>query len=63
MGTTSVWMLVTSVTGYTLAYVMLAKRLRLMAEVRDAISLPDLVAARYSSETARAITAIAILSG
>jgi Na+/proline symporter len=31
--------------------------------VRDALSLPDIVAARYSSETMRALTAITILLG
>ena len=63
MGMTSVWIVLTSVTGYVLAFALLGKRLRLIAEARDTISLPDAVAARYGSETARALTALAIALG
>jgi Na+/proline symporter len=63
MGMSSVWMVLTSVTGYVLTFALLAKRLRLVAEVRDSLSLPDAVAARYGSETTRALTALAILLG
>ncbi len=63
MGTSSIWLVLTSVTGYVLTFALLAKRLRLLAELRDSISLPDAVAARYSSETSRGLTALAILLG
>lgn len=63
MGMSSVWLVLTSVTGYVLTFALLAKRLRLVAEARDSISLPDAVAARYDSETSRALTALAILLG
>ncbi|MCZ6714301.1 MAG: hypothetical protein O7B29_10185, partial [Deltaproteobacteria bacterium] len=63
MGTSSIWLVLTSVTGYVLTFALLAKRLRLLAELRDCISLPDAVAARYSSETSRLLTALAILLG
>ena len=53
MGMSSFWLILTAVTGYVLAFVLLAKRLRLVAELRDAVSLPDAVAARYDSETSR----------
>ena len=53
MGMSSVWLVLTSVTGYVLTFALLAKRLRLLAEVRDTLSLPDAVAARYGSETRR----------
>jgi len=63
MGMTSVWMVLTSVTGYVLTFALLGKRLRLIAEARDTVSLPDAVAARYGSETTRLLTALAIVLG
>lgn len=63
MGMSSVWMVICSSIGFTLSFFLLAKRLRLLAEARDTISLPDAVAARYGSEASRLLTAIAILLG
>jgi Na+/proline symporter len=63
MGITSVWMIVTSVTGYVLTFVLLAKRLRLQAEAGDSVSLPDVVAARYDSATTGGVVALAIVMG
>lgn len=63
MGLSSSWMIVTTVIGFSITFFLLAKRLRLLAELRDSISLPDAVAARYRSETARLLTALAILLG
>ena len=60
---TSVWMVVTSVTGYVLTFVLLAKRLRLFAEARDSLSLPDVVAARYGSQATGGLVALAIVFG
>jgi Na+/proline symporter len=51
------------VAGHTLTAFLLGKRLRLFAGLADSISLPDAVAVRYSSETARLLTALAILLG
>ena len=63
MGTSSLWMVAAMPLGLTMATYLLAKRMRLLAELRDTMSLPDAVAARYSSETARLLTAVAILFG
>ncbi|REJ75028.1 MAG: hypothetical protein DWQ36_00445 [Acidobacteria bacterium] len=63
MGTSSLWMVVCSSMGFLIAFHLLAKRLRLFAELRESISLPDAVAARYRSEPARFLTALAILLG
>lgn len=63
MGLSSLWMVVCATMGFLLAFHLLAKRLRLFAELRESISLPDAVAARYRSETARFLTALAILLG
>ncbi|HIL69985.1 MAG TPA: sodium/proline symporter, partial [Verrucomicrobia bacterium] len=53
MGMSSVWMVISASIGYSLSFFLLGKRLRLFAELRNSISLPDVVAARYRSETSR----------
>ncbi|MDH3650792.1 MAG: hypothetical protein OEQ53_13995 [Saprospiraceae bacterium] len=63
MGMSSVWMVVCAVIGFNLSFYLLGKRIRLLAEVKDAISLPDIVASRYGSESVRFSVAIAILLG
>ncbi len=63
MGLSSAWMTVVSPLAFCCVYYLLAKRLRMVAELRDTISLPDAVAARYRSELARLLTAVAILLG
>ena len=63
MGMSSSWMTVTSVLGFCVTFYLLGKRLRMVAELRDTISLPDAVAARYGSELTRLLTAVAILLG
>ena len=63
MGVASVWLIVTSVTGYVLTFVLLAKRLRLLSEARDSVSLPDVVAARYGSATTGGLVSLAIVLG
>jgi len=63
MGMSSIWMVVCSSIGFVLSFYLLGKRIRLMAELRDSVSLPDAVAARYRSESSRFLTAVAILLG
>ncbi len=63
MGMSSVWMVISASIGYSLSFFLLGKRLRLFAELRNSISLPDVVAARYRSETSRFLTALVILLG
>jgi Na+/proline symporter len=63
MGISSLWMVVCTSIGYAIAFFLLAKRLRLFAELRDSISLPDAVLARYDSPAASCLTAVAILLG
>ncbi len=57
MGMSSLWMVVCASVGYVIAFYLLGKRLRLFAELRDSISLPDAVAARYKSQWSRGLTA------
>lgn len=62
-GLSSLWMAVCSALGYATGFYLIAKRIRMVAEVRDTMSLPDVVFARYGSETARLLTAGTILLG
>lgn len=63
MGMSSLWMVIPVAIGYSLSFFLVGKRLRLFAELRDSVSLPDVVAARYGSESSRFLTAVAILMG
>lgn len=63
MGMSSVWMVICSSLGFCVSFFVLGKRLRLFAEARNSVSLPDVVAARYGSELSRFLTALAILLG
>jgi SSS family transporter len=62
-GISSLWMCVTSPLGLALGFYLVAKRIRIVAELRDTVSLPDVIAARYDSEVARFLTAITIILG
>ena len=62
-GFSSVWMSVCAALGFGTGYFLIAKRIRMIAEVRNAMSLPDIVYARYGSDTARLLTAGTILLG
>ncbi len=63
MGMSSIWMVVSAGLGFTVTFALLGKRIRLFAELRDCISLPDVVKARYKSNSVRAWVAVAILLG
>lgn len=63
MGMSSVWMVVTGGAGYVLMFCLLGKRIRLLGELKECISLPDIVSARYQSDAVRGWVSIAILLG
>lgn len=63
IGVSSFWMVVISSAGYAVGFFMVAKRIRLIAELRDCISLPDVVYARYNSSAVRVLVAITIVLG
>lgn len=62
-GVSSFWMIVISSTGYALGFFLVAKRIRMMASLRNCISLPDVAAARYGSEPVRFLLAVTIVLG
>lgn len=63
IGVSSFWMVVISSAGYAIGFFLVAKRIRMIAELRDCLSLPDVVAARYGSEAVRLLIAITIVLG
>ena len=63
MGTSSLWMVVVSVIGAAILFSLVAKRVRLFAEIRECISLPDIAAVRFKSELVRALMATVVLLG
>lgn len=63
MGTSSFWMVIATSIGMSITFFLLGKRLRVLAELREPISLPDAVAARYGSRSTSLLTAVAILLG
>ncbi|MGF1455202.1 MAG: sodium/proline symporter [Alphaproteobacteria bacterium] len=62
-GLSSLWMVICSTLGYATGFYLVAKRIRMIAEVRDTLSLSDVLAARYRSETVRLVTGVTILLG
>jgi SSS family transporter len=63
MGMSSIWIVVCTGIGYLISFSLLSKRIRLLGELRECISLPDVVAARYKSNVTRALVAVAIILG
>ncbi|MCP5431887.1 MAG: sodium/proline symporter [Alphaproteobacteria bacterium] len=63
LGMSSVWMVNISAFGYAIGFFLVAKRIRMIAELRDTISLPDVLAARYDSEFVRLLTGVTIVLG
>ncbi len=62
-GMSSAWMTFAAMLGAPLVWIMLGKRLRLVAEARPVLTLPDVVAARYGGRLPRFFMALAILLG
>ncbi|MEM6797649.1 MAG: hypothetical protein AAF725_27020, partial [Acidobacteriota bacterium] len=62
-GVSSLWIVVAATLGLAITFFLVAKRLRLFAELCDAVSLPDVVALRYGSEATRFLSAAVILFG
>lgn len=63
MGMSSVWMAVCAMIGFAMSTFLLAKRLRLFAELGNSVSLPDVVKLRYNNNTSSLLISVAILLG
>lgn len=63
MGMSSIWMVVVAVMGFSISTFIHGKRLRLLSELGDSKSLPDVVGLRYGSKSTSLLIAIAIILG
>lgn len=63
LGMSSMWMVVCAGLGYVVSFALLGKRIRLFAELRECISLPDVVVARYKSPSVGISVSVAIILG
>ena len=63
MGMSSIWIVLGVSLGGPIGFALIAKRIRLFAELGNCISLPDVVATRYGSDSVRASVAVVILLG
>jgi Na+/proline symporter len=63
MGASSFWIIGSAVVGNVIAFALVAKRLRLLAELRQCVSLPDAIAVRYGSPSVSVSVSVAILLG
>ena len=62
-GVSSFWMVLVAALGFSLSWTLVGKRLRLLAESRDILTLPDAVAARYGGRGPRLLMGLAVLLG
>ncbi len=62
-GSSSFWMTFSATFSMPLGAILVGKRLRLMAETREILTIPDAVEARYGGRWPRAAMALAILLG
>jgi sodium/proline symporter len=62
-GTTGLWIFFTAPLGFLIAWVVLAKRMRLLADIRNVLTLADGMYVRYESAWVRGLTAIAVIVG
>ncbi len=63
MGMSSFWMVVVAIMGFNVSFSLLAKRLRLFADIGNFVSLPDVAFKRYGSNATRVWLALAIIIG
>ena len=62
-GSSSLWITFSAPFGFALSWILVGKRLRLLAAAREILTLPDAVAARYGGRWPRFMMALAILLG
>jgi len=63
MGMSSMWMVIGAPMGTCISFYLLGKRIRLLAELKNSVSLPDVIASRYNSQATRFLASVAILLG
>ncbi len=63
VGTGALWLTISTSLAFTVLWVVVGKRMRLLAEARDILTVPDAIEARFKSKTATLLASIAILIG
>ncbi|MCE2422150.1 MAG: hypothetical protein J4G03_02350 [Gemmatimonadetes bacterium] len=63
MGISSIWILGSIAVSNLMVLTMVGKRIRILAGIRNCISLPDIAAARYGSRSVRGSVSVVILLG
>ena len=62
-GTTALWIFFTAPLGFLLTWIVLAKRMRILADIRNVLTLPDAMYVRYESEWVRGLGGVAVALG
>lgn len=62
-GTTALWIFFTAPLGFVVTWILLAKRMRLLADIRDVLTLADGMYVRYESAWVRGFTGVAVVVG
>ena len=60
-GTTPLWIFGTAPIGFLVLWIVLGKRMRVLADVRDVLTLSDGMYARYDSNLVRGLTGVTII--
>ncbi|WP_247000752.1 sodium/proline symporter [Halosolutus gelatinilyticus] len=62
-GTTPLWIFFTAPLGFLITWIVLAKRMRLLADIRNVLTLADAMYVRYESDWVRGLTGLAVVVG
>ncbi|EMA38604.1 sodium:solute symporter family transporter [Halococcus hamelinensis] len=62
-GMTGMWIFFTAPVGFLIAWVLLARRMRILADIRNVLTLADGMYVRYESAWVRGLTALAVIVG
>lgn len=64
-GVVALWIQVIAILGFSIAAYLVGRKMRTLAEIREVLSVPDVVALRYPSaqKTVRVLSVIGIMSG
>ncbi len=63
VGTGALWLTISTSLAFTVLWVVVGKKMRLLAEARDILTVPDAINARFKSKTATLLSSAAILIG
>ncbi len=63
VGTGALWLTISTSLAFTVLWVVTGKKMRLLAEVRDILTVPDAITARFKCKTASLFASISILVG